>query len=168
MTFAALYDRIAPLVYGITRRVVRDPAMADDVTRDVLVELWRHADRYDETRGSVESWATMLAHRRAADRVRRNGLTVDALADAGPDDAALDVAQRHNLHLALDGVGYLQRQAIQLAFLDGMTQRQIAEMLDVPLGTVSSRIRDGLHLLRHDGLTNANADGVARVSPSHE
>jgi len=152
MTFASLYDRIAPLVYGITRRVVRDPAMADDVTRDVLVELWRNADRYDETRGSVESWATTLAHRRAVDTVRHNARTVDALANEGRDDAALDAAQCQNLHQAIEGLGHPQRQAIQLAFLDGMTQRQIAEMLDVPLGTVSSRIRDGLHSLRYDAL----------------
>jgi len=75
-----------------------------------------------------------------------------ALADEGCDETALDAAQRHNLHQALDGLRHPQRQAIQLAFLDGMTQRQIAEMLDVPLGTVSSRIRDGLHSLRHDAL----------------
>ena len=153
--FASLYDRIAPLVYGITRRMLRDPLMAEHVTRDVLVELWRQADRYDETRGSVETWATTVAHRRAVEAVRlerrpqgQEARVAGALADEDCDDTALDAAQRHNLHQALDGLRHPQRQAIQLAFLDGMTQREIASMLDVPVGTVRSRIRDGLLSLR--------------------
>ena len=155
--FASLYDRIAPLVYGITRRVLRDPLMAEHVTRDVLVELWRQADRYDETRGSVETWATTVAHRRAVEAVRlerrpqgQEARVAGALADEGCDETALDAAQRHNLHQALDGLRHPQRQAIQLAFLDGMRQREIASMLDVPVGTVRSRIRDGLLSLRDD------------------
>ena len=154
--FASLYDRIAPLVYGITRRMLRDPLMAEHVTRDVLVELWRQADRFDETRGSVETWATTVAHRRALEAVRlerrpqgQEARVAGALADEeGCGDTALDAAQRHNLHQALDGLQHPQRQAIQLAFLDGMTQREIASMLDVPVGTVRSRIRDGLLSLR--------------------
>jgi RNA polymerase sigma-70 factor (ECF subfamily) len=154
--FASLYDALAPVVFGIVRRVLRDPAQAEEVTQEVFVEIWRQAARFDATRANVRTWAIMIAHRRAVDRVRseqahRDRQTRLAVADpvpAGPEEAAVDAEERGSARQAMAELPPVQRQALELAFYDGLTHVEIAERLDVALGTVKTRIRDGLIRLR--------------------
>lgn len=154
--FARLYDELAPTVFGVVRRVLRDPAQAEEVTQEVFVEIWRQAARFDASRAQPRTWAVMIAHRRAVDRVRseqahrdrHEKLTVIDVAPEGPDDVAVQRSEQVRARAALDTLSGVQRQAIELAFYDGLTHVEIAERLDVALGTVKTRIRDGLLRLR--------------------
>ena len=155
--FASLYDVLAPSVYGVVRRVLRDPAPAEEVTQEVFVEIWRLAPRYDRTRGSARTWAVTIAHRRAVDRVRSEQAHRDRHAVIGaaafdrppsPEDTSIDNEDGRRARAALDELPAPQRQALELAYYDGLTHVQIAERLDVALGTVKTRIRDGLIKLR--------------------
>lgn len=156
--FAELYDRMAAYVHGVTRRVVRDPAQAEEVTQEVFVEVWRTAARFDGTRGSVRTWVLTMAHRRAVDRVRSEQASRDRTDRIGSrdhdrpfDQVAEDVETRfehQQVRSALDTLTALQREAVELAFYGGYTYREVAELLDTPLGTVKTRLRDGLIRLR--------------------
>ena len=154
--FASLYDQLAPAVFGVVRRVLRDPAQAEEVTQEVFVELWRQAGRFDASRASVKTWAVMIAHRRAVDRVRseqahrdrQERTFVEEPAPSGPEDDAVETEERQGARRAMDALPPAQRQALELAFYDGLTHVEIAERLDVALGTVKTRIRDGLIRLR--------------------
>jgi RNA polymerase sigma-70 factor (ECF subfamily) len=155
--FAELYDELAPTLYGIVLRVVRDPAQSEEVTQEAFVELWRQAARFDSARGGVRGWAVMIAHRRAVDRVRseqsrRDRQSRHAAAPAGapdsPPDAVIESFDRDRARSALAELGEAQRQALELAYFDGLTHVEVAEQLGVPLGTVKTRIRDGLLRLR--------------------
>src|SRR5262245_7459533 len=155
--FAGLYDELAPAIHGIVRRVVRDPSQSEEVTQEVFVDLWRQAARFDSARGGVRSWAVMLAHRRAVDRVRSEqslrdrhvrDATMPPAAPERPSDAVIDSLDRDRARRALTELTDVQRQARELAFYDGLTQVQISERLGVALGTVKTRIRDGLTRLR--------------------
>jgi RNA polymerase sigma-70 factor (ECF subfamily) len=154
--FAALYDELAPSVFGVVRRVLRDPSQAEEVTQEVFVEIWRLAGRFDPQRGSVRTWAVTIAHRRAVDRVRSEQAHRDRQARSvldddfavAPDDLALEREERERAKAALQELSPVQREALELAFFDGLTHVQIAERLDIALGTVKTRIRDGLIRLR--------------------
>jgi RNA polymerase sigma-70 factor, ECF subfamily len=155
--FAAVYDQLAPAVYGIVRRVLRDPAQAEEVAQEVFVEVWKQAPRFDVGRGSVRTWALTIAHRRAVDRVRSEQAHRDRHArttaepagtQAGPEDSTVDRDDRRRAVAAMTALPNAQRQVLELAFYDGLTHVQIAERLDVALGTVKTRIRDGLIRLR--------------------
>lgn len=155
--FAELYDAVAPRVHGVVLRVVRDPAMAEEVTQEVLLELWRTAPRYDATRGRVATWATTVAHRRAVDRVRSEQASRDraerltAHAEevaAGPSGVVLGQLEAEQVRRALQQLTPTQRDAITLAYYGGHTYREVAVLLDVPEGTVKTRIRDGIIRLR--------------------
>lgn len=161
--FAELYDELAPTVFGIVLRVVRDPAQSEEVTQEVFLEVWRQAARYDSARGGVRAWAVTIAHRRAVDRVRSE----QALRDRQVRDAATPVVdldtpsenvigswERERARQALSELSASQRQALELAFFDGLTHVEIADRLGVALGTVKTRIRDGLIRLR--GLMGAH------------
>lgn len=156
--FAALYDAVAPRVYGLVLRVLRDPAQAEEVAQEVLVEIWRTAGRYDGTRGSATSWMFTIAHRRAVDRVRAEQAgaerirRVAAASVETPYDevveqatARLDQAQ---VRRCLDGLTDLQREAITLAYYGGHTYREVAELLGAAVPTIKSRMRDGLIRMR--------------------
>lgn len=155
--FADFYDAVAPAVYGTILRVVRDPAMAEEVTQDVFLELWRQAPRYDESRGSPRAWAATVAHRRAVDRVRSESAS-RARDDADArrtrpehDEVAEEVAVRLDQRRVAEALRQLtetQREAVSLAYYGGHTYREVAVLLDVPEGTVKTRIRDGLIKLR--------------------
>ncbi len=155
--FADLYDLIVDDVFGCILRVLRDPAMSEEVTQEVMVELWRSAARFDAGRGSVRTWSLTVAHRRAVDRVRseqagrdrieREGLLADTVPD-GPSEIVLDRLERDRVHEAMADLTDLQREAIELAYYGGHTHHEISELLDTPLGTVKTRIRDGLIRLR--------------------
>jgi RNA polymerase sigma-70 factor (ECF subfamily) len=156
--FAALYDRTSSRVYGMVLRVVRDPAQAAEVTQDVYLQIWREAARFDAERGSVISWLLMIAHRRAVDRVRSaRAATVreDRYAVAQVDPPYDQVSERAHANLeaqrvrnALQDLTETQREAISLAYFAGYTHREVASLLDLPLGTAKTRIRDGLIRLR--------------------
>jgi RNA polymerase sigma-70 factor, ECF subfamily len=157
--FAGLYDVLAPSVFGIARRVVRNPALAEEVTQEVFVELWRSASRHDAARGSVRTWALTIAHRRAVDRVRSEQSAFDrdaragALAAASPEydevsEAVTDRLEREQVRRCLEGLTPLQEESVRLAYWSGYTYREVAGRLGAPLGTVKARIRDGLLRLR--------------------
>ena len=155
--FGDLYDALAGTVHGIVLRVVRDPAMAQEVTQEVFVELWRLAPRFDASLGSAAGWASTIAHRRAVDRVRseqarRSREEVDASKQAVPFDevseAVEDRDDRSLVRTSLDALTEQQREAVSLAYYGGHTYREVAVLLDVPEGTVKTRIRDGLIKLR--------------------
>lgn len=158
VAFEALYDRHVGAVLGMARQVVRDPAHAEDVAQEVWVEAWRTANRFDPARGSFRAWIVTMARRRAIDRVRSveaAGAREEraAVADWSPDyDEVSETVQARletqRVRGCLDGLTELQRQSVELAFYRGYTHREVAGVLDVPLGTVKTRLRDGLIRLR--------------------
>jgi RNA polymerase sigma-70 factor (ECF subfamily) len=156
--FAQLYDELAPALYGIALRVIRDPSHAQDVTQEAFVELWQQAARFDPARGGVRGWAVMIARRRAIDRVRSEQSRRDrqrhhAAATVGspdePPDAVIASLDRDRARQLLAQLGDVQRQALELAYFDGLTHVEVAERLDIALGTAKTRIRDGLIRLRN-------------------
>lgn len=156
--FSQLYDRVAPTVWGVARRVLRDSALAEDVTQEVLVEVWRKASKFDPQRGSALAWVTTLAHRRAVDRVRsehatarREQLVSDRSVPAPYDEVSEQVGlrlERQQVRRCINTLTALQRESVLLAFYRGYTYPEVATLLDVPLGTVKTRMRDGLIRLR--------------------
>src|SRR5499427_4156892 len=155
--FEALYERLARPAYGLIRRVLRDPAQSEEVTQEVLLEVWRTASRFDPAKGSAATWVLTIAHRRAIDRVRSETAAAEReLRSAAPPPAAVDeVAERVEASLeaervrrCLDGLTDLQRESITLAYYSGYSYPQVAALLDVALGTVKTRIRGGLIRLR--------------------
>lgn len=159
--FAQLYDLTAPTIHGIVRRVLRNPAQADEVTQEVYVEIWRTAARFDPTRAAGLTWMVTIAHRRAVDRVRseesqsrrieRWGVQEQATVESAPDavvDAITDDMDRARVKHALALLTPAQRESVEMAFYGGYTHVEIAAVLDLPLGTVKTRIRDGLIRLR--------------------
>lgn len=156
--FESLYDALSGAVYGLVLRVLRDPAQSEEVTQEIFVEVWRTAPRFDASRGTARTWVLTLAHRRAIDRVRSSQRARDReLAEAQgapttppeqPDDVVTARFERAEVVDALDSLGGRHREVVELAFFGGLTHTQIAERLDLPLGTVKTRIRDGLHRLR--------------------
>ncbi|MGQ0848824.1 MAG: ECF RNA polymerase sigma factor SigK [Actinomycetota bacterium] len=156
--FARLYDHVAPLVFGVVRRVVRDRAMSEEVAQEVLLEIWKTSPRYNQGQGSVASWILTIARRRAVDRVRSEQSSRDRMARIGPAnierehdevaDQALRAERIGAVGSALSMLSSLQKEALELAYFEGLTTTQIAERLGLPLGTVKSRIRDGMIRLR--------------------
>lgn len=157
--FGQLYDQVSPLVYGVVLKVIRDPSQSEEVAQEVFVELWRLAARYDETRGSVRSWASTVAHRRAIDRVRseqssRDRTTREATNVIREHDevvAAVETSlDQVRVRRALAQLSSLQREAVELAYFGGHTYREVAVLLEVAEGTVKTRIRDGMIRLRDE------------------
>jgi RNA polymerase sigma-70 factor (ECF subfamily) len=156
--FEAVYDRLAGPVYGLIRHVLRDPAQAEEVAQEVLLEVWRSASRFDPSRGGAAAWVLTIAHRRAVDRVRSETASADReqrIADASAPGPADEVAatveaslEAERVRRCLDGLTELQRQSITLAYYQGYTYRQVAARLDVGLAAIKARIRDGLIRLR--------------------
>jgi RNA polymerase sigma-70 factor, ECF subfamily len=156
--FELLYDQLAGPVYGVARQVLRDPAQSEEIAQEVLLEIWRTASRFDPARGSPAAWALTIAHRRAVDRVRsanacaRREEKAAAADGAGePDDVAEVVAatlDRQRVRRCLGSLTELQRESIKLAYYGGYSYPQVAQLLGVALGTVKTRIRDGLIRMR--------------------
>jgi len=156
--FAALYDQLSPRVYGLARRVVRDPAQAEEVAQEALVEVWRTASRFDASKGSAAAWVLTIAHRRAVDRVRSAQAGADrerrvaAASNETPyDDVVEEVTtslEVQQVRRCLKGLTELQREAITLAYYGGYSYREVAELLDTALPTVKTRMRDGLIRMR--------------------
>ena len=154
--FDAVYDEVGPSVFGVVRRVVRDPAQSEEVTQEVLLEVWRNAARFDPGRGSATAWVMTLAHRRAIDRVRsvqkeseRERRT--AAADVPFDEVAEAVEaslERERVRRCLRSLTELQRESVTLAYYGGYTYGEVASLLGVPAGTIKTRMRDALVRLR--------------------
>jgi RNA polymerase sigma-70 factor (ECF subfamily) len=162
IAFEKLYNQLAPAVYGIALRVTRDVHMAEDVAQEALVEVWRTASRYSRDRGTVRAWVLTIAHRRAVDRVRseqarterdRAHATPDPSQQQGLPETAVDrlFSQWEAARVAagLNKLTRLQREALELAYYRGLTHREVAHELGVPLGTAKARLRDGLLSLKN-------------------
>ncbi len=154
--FATLYDELAGVVFGTVKRVLRDPAMSEEVTQEVFLELWRTAARFDPERASVSTWAITMARRRAVDRVRREQSQRDRIERSAmqrqtepsiPGDTVVASIEAERVNRAVAELPDEQRTVIQMAFLDGDSHAEIAERLDLPLGTVKGRVRLGLKKL---------------------
>lgn len=156
--FDELYDRFAGQIYGVVRKVLRDPARSEEVTQEIFVEIWRTASRFDADLGSASTWIFTMAHRRAIDRVRSVQSSRDREQHVGVqnrtrafDEVTEEVETRlehRQVRDALDRLTELQREAVELAYYGGYTYREVAGLLGAPVGTVKTRIRDGLIRLR--------------------
>lgn len=156
--FGRLYDAVSGPVLGLVTGVLRDPAQSEEVAQEVMVEMWRTAARFRPDRGSAMTWVLTLAHRRAVDRVRSASAAADrehraALLERTPafDDVTEQVEarlEREQVRRCLRTLTELQRQSVTLAYYRGLTYREVAELLSLPLGTVKTRLRDGLIRLR--------------------
>ena len=153
---AALYDRYGRLIFSVALRIVQDHGTAEEITQDVFLRCWRNIDRYHAQQGSLLSWLLAIAHHRAIDELRsRRGKharheisdgTIQPLValDRGFDEALL----REEIHTALHNLPPAQRDVIELIFWGGLTRREVADRLNLPLGTVHTRLRLGMEKLR--------------------
>lgn len=153
---AALYDRYGRLIFSVALRIVQDHGTAEEITQDVFLRCWRNIDRYHARQGSLLSWLLAIAHHRAIDELRsRRGKharheisdgTIQPLValDRGFDEALL----REEIHTALHNLPPAQRDVIELIFWGGLTRREVADRLNLPLGTVHTRLRLGMEKLR--------------------
>ena len=169
----ALYDRHAGLVFNLARAVTGTSGDAEEVTTDVFVRVWEDAQSFDASRGALRAWLATIARSKALDRVRARGRRDEAHARAAArseSGAAVDIARmepaddrayvsqlRSRLELALGHLNPDQRRAIELAYFGGLSQSEIAKRLGEPLGTVKTRIRDGMRRLRASFRTGGTA-----------
>lgn len=150
---ASLFDRYSKVVYSVALRVLRDPASAEDVLQEIFMQIWRNPDGFIATRGSLGGWLAVVSRNRSIDALRRKRPTeqVDDMALASPYNLA-DEAERNNMMEKARSVIHLlpteQRKTLEMAFFDGLTHSEIAEMTGDPLGTVKTRIRSALTTLR--------------------
>jgi RNA polymerase sigma-70 factor (ECF subfamily) len=154
--FAALFDRTAATVYGTALRVVRDPTQSEEVTQEAFLDVWRTAARFDPSRGSAVAWVSTIAHHRAVDRVRAERAAAERERRVLPLPVAYDQVvelahanlEHERVRRCLAALTDLQREAVVLAYYGGYTYREVATLLDVPTGTIKTRMRDGLIRLR--------------------
>jgi RNA polymerase sigma-70 factor (ECF subfamily) len=147
-----VYDQFSSFVYGLALRVIGDARAAEDVSQDVFVWFWQHAASFDPARGSLRTWLGTLTHRRAVDHVRREEArrrraereAGRAVAPPDVEEMATALVAAERVRAALDLLPGEQRRAIHLAYFDGKTYRQVAEVLGIPEGTAKSRLRLGL------------------------
>lgn len=154
--FEEVYDRMAGPVLGMVRGVLRDLAQSEEVMQEVLLELWRTASRFDPGKGSALSWVMTMAHRRAVDRVRSEQKAVErefraATAQVDFDDVTETVEatlDRERVRHCLRSLTDLQRESVTLAYYGSYSYSEVAGLLGVAVGTVKTRMRDGLIRLR--------------------
>lgn len=156
--FAALYDLVSARVFGLIRRVLRDPAQSEEVAQEVMVEVWRTAPKFDPTKGSATAWVFTIAHRRAVDRVRSEQAGIErvrrvaSVSAETPYDEVVEAAtariEQQQVRRCLDGLTDLQREAITLAYYGGNSYREVADLLGTALPTIKTRMRDGLIRMR--------------------
>jgi len=155
--FGSLYDQMSSAVHGLARRVIRDPARAEEITQEVFLQLWQTAHRFDSNRGSARTWVMTLTHRRAVDAVRRDQSSSDREDrydwTGGPDVdvVAEEVTTRfehEQVRRCMGSLTDLQREAVTLAYYGGYTYAEVASLLDANLPTTKTRMRDGLIRLR--------------------
>nr|WP_229727747.1 ECF RNA polymerase sigma factor SigK [Mycetocola zhadangensis] len=158
--FSELYDLLAPRVFGLIQRILVDRAQAEEVAQEVFLEVWQTATRFAPNKGGARGWILTMAHRRAVDRVRASQAGRDRDVRIGIRDRKVEydsVSEDVELKLeservdrALRTLSDIQRQAISLAYHGGLSQSEVAERLGIPLGTVKTRIRDGMIKLREE------------------
>ncbi|MBI4279508.1 MAG: sigma-70 family RNA polymerase sigma factor [Armatimonadetes bacterium] len=152
--FEALYDRYSRAVYSLALRMLRDAKAVEEVTQEVFLSVWRGGRDYDPRRGSARSWILALAHHKSVDAVRHQRLrAADRLSEemTGETDVvgeAIRSVEGARVREALAALSEVQREAITLAYYQGYTQQEIADRLGLPLGTVKTRMRDGMLRLR--------------------
>jgi len=163
--FSDLYDELSGRVLGLVTRLLKDRAQSEEVTQEVFLEVWQQATRFDRARGTAASWILTMAHRRAVDRVRASQSSHDRDTrigirdfEAGFDQVSESVEIRiehERVSRALSKLTEFQRQAVQLAYYGGFSHSEMAERLGVPIGTVKTRLRDGMIRLRDEmGVTS--------------
>lgn len=150
---AALFDRYSKVVYSVALRVLRDPSAAEDVLQEVFMQIWRNPDGFEATRGSLGGWLAVVSRNRSIDALRRkrpvdqiDDLALASnynLANEAERNSMMEKARGIILHLPIE-----QRKTLEMAFFDGLTHTEIAEMTGDPLGTVKTRIRSALASLR--------------------
>jgi RNA polymerase sigma-70 factor (ECF subfamily) len=156
--FAVIYDRHATAAYSLARRICGTRALAEDAVQEAFLSLWRRLDRYDATRGEVRTWLLGIVHNGAIDKLRQSAVherrraSSDGLEDRlqAPERTDLEVQQREQageVRAALRTLPAEQRRVIELAYFEGLTQTEIAAHLQLPLGTIKSRMRLGLEKL---------------------
>jgi RNA polymerase sigma-70 factor (ECF subfamily) len=158
--FAKLYDQCASRVLGLVRRLLKDSAQSEEVTQEIFLEVWQNAKRYDPAKGSATTWILTMSHRRAVDRIRASQSTRDRDTKIGLRDMETEydsVSESVEIRVEHERVGQallrltdLQRQAVTLAYYGGYSHSEVAEMLKVPIGTVKTRLRDGMIRLRDE------------------
>jgi RNA polymerase sigma-70 factor (ECF subfamily) len=158
--FSQLYDQMAPRVLGLVRRLLRDHAQSEEVTQEIFLEIWQTATRYDSNKGGASTWIMTMTHRRAVDRVRASQSSRDrdtkiGIRDYDPDyDNVSETVQTRVEHerveKAMLRLTELQRQAVSLAYYGGYSHSEVAKLLSVPIGTVKTRLRDGMIRLRDE------------------
>jgi RNA polymerase sigma-70 factor (ECF subfamily) len=148
-----LYDRYGRVVYAVALRVLQDTSAAEDVLQDIFLQLWRNPDAFDASRGSLAAWLAVISRHRAIDRLRKRKPEVDieeCVIAGGPDLG--DEVERNlvieKVRSVLAEMNPDQRQALELAYFQGLTHTEIAEKTGEPLGTIKTRIRSGLQQLR--------------------
>jgi RNA polymerase sigma-70 factor (ECF subfamily) len=163
--FSTLYDHLAPRVLGLIRRLVVDHAQSEEVAQEVFLEVWQSAARFDPNKGRAIGWIMTIAHRRAVDRIRaaqasRDRDTRIGIRDLPPEfDQVAEAVEVKIEHRRVEGamlrLSESQREAVSLAYYGGLTQTEIADRLGIPLGTVKTRLRDGMIRLRDElGVTS--------------
>ena len=158
--FSELYDATAPRMLGLIKRVLVDHAQSEEVAQEVFLEIWQNATRYDRAKGAAMSWMLTVAHRRAVDRVRATQSSRDRDVRIGIRDFDTEYDQvsetvetrieSERVKVAMAQLTIVQRQAVTLAYYGGLSQSEVAEQLGVPLGTVKTRLRDGMIRLRDE------------------
>ena len=156
--FGELYDEIAPRVLGLVRRLLIDHTQSEEVTQEIFLEIWQNAPRYEPSKGGATTWIFTMAHRRAVDRIRSSQAGRDRDVRIGIRDyeSAYDnvaetvetTIENERVKKAMSQLTELQRQAITLAYYGGYSHSEVAERLEIPLGTVKTRLRDGMIRLR--------------------
>ncbi|MEN0102215.1 MAG: ECF RNA polymerase sigma factor SigK [Curtobacterium sp.] len=158
--FSELYDELAGRVLGLITRLLKDRAQSEEVAQEVFLEVWQQAAKFDTTRGSASSWVLTMAHRRAVDRVRAAQASRDRDTKIGIRDfesgfdqvsESVEIRIEHErVSRALARLTEFQRQAVQMSYYGGYSHSEMAELLGVPIGTVKTRLRDGMIRLRDE------------------
>jgi len=156
--FGRLYDLVSGMVFGLVRRVLRDEAQSEEVFQEVMLEVWRTAGRFDQDRGKATTWIMTISHRRAVDRVRsaqaatNRDERVAAMTVETPFDEVVeqvtDRIEQRKVRRCLSSLTDLQRESVLLAYYQGYSYPEVSTLLSIPLGTVKTRMRDGLIRLR--------------------
>ena len=158
--FGALYDEVSPRVFGLIRRLLVDHSQSEEVTQEVFLEIWQNASRYERSKGGASTWILTMAHRRAVDRIRSSQAGRDRDVKIGIRDFVSDydnvadtvetTIEHERVKEAMAQLTELQRQAVSLAYYGGYSHSEVAAMLSVPIGTVKTRLRDGMIRLRDE------------------
>jgi len=148
-----LYDRYSRLVYSVAMRILQDTGAAEDLLQDVFLQLWRKPDAFDSSRGSLAAWLAVIARHRSIDRLRQRRPETDiedcvitSATDLGDETQRSLMIEK--VRVVMNEMGPDQRTAMEMAFFQGLTHTEIAEKTGEPLGTIKTRIRSGLQMLR--------------------